>query len=108
MSKIKKDPKRGTYFFVLDGGRDPITKKRTQYKRTGFKSKNEAEVALAKIRLELSQNKAIKNVKMTFGDFLKDWMEAKSIKLKPSTKRIMKNKYSIIFSLSLVIKPLRK
>ncbi|MEK3855913.1 site-specific integrase [Cytobacillus sp. FSL H8-0458] len=87
MSKIKKDPKRGTYFFVLDGGRDPITKKRTQYKRTGFKSKNEAEVALAKIRLELSQNKAIKNVKMTFGDFLKDWMEAKSIKLKPSTKK---------------------
>lgn len=87
MSKIKKDPKRGTYFFVLDGGRDPITKKRTQYKRTGFKSKNEAEVALAKLRLELSQNKAIKNVKMTFGDFLREWMEAKSIKLKPSTKK---------------------
>jgi integrase len=48
MTKIKKDNKRGTFFFVLSAGFNEDGKRR-QIKRTGFKSKKEAEQKLYEI-----------------------------------------------------------
>jgi integrase len=86
VTNIKKDEKRGTYYFVLDGGRDPITKKRTQFKRSGFESKQEAKVALATLQLELENGSTKKKTNVTFGDYVSEWFDSKKIKLKPSTK----------------------
>jgi integrase len=86
VTSIKKDEKRGTYYFVLDGGRDPITKKRTQFKRSGFESKQEAKVALATLQLELENGSTKKKTNVTFGDYVNEWFDSKKIKLKPSTK----------------------
>ncbi|WP_026694106.1 site-specific integrase [Peribacillus kribbensis] len=85
MSNIKKDSKRGTYYFVLDGGRDPITKKRKQYKRTGFESKHEAQLALAELQIKLKENNYVVPDKVHFEEFLHKWMETKKLKLKAST-----------------------
>ncbi|WP_220482009.1 Arm DNA-binding domain-containing protein [Paenibacillus sp. 1011MAR3C5] len=36
MASIKKDDKTGTYYFVLDLPRDPVTGKRKQARRRGI------------------------------------------------------------------------
>ncbi|WP_413381197.1 tyrosine-type recombinase/integrase [Alkalihalobacillus sp. 1P02AB] len=85
MASIKKD-KNGTYFFIFNVANDPVTKKRKQYKRRGFESKEEAELALAKLRIELKQNfELLKGTNSKFDSFINDWLTAKKIKLKPST-----------------------
>jgi len=75
-----------TWTYVIDLPRDPITGKRRQKSKGGFKTEKEAWAACRNeiIRIERGQNTQDEN--MLYRDFLKIWLEeyAKS-KLKPTT-----------------------
>ncbi|MGG3927691.1 site-specific integrase [Metabacillus fastidiosus] len=85
MALIKKDPKTGKYFFVLDTGKDPLTGKRKQLRRRGFETKKEAQLALANLQVQVSESKAASLSRSVFHKYLDQWFESKKIKLKPST-----------------------
>ncbi|MDV2683753.1 tyrosine-type recombinase/integrase [Alkalihalophilus lindianensis] len=85
MSNIKKDKKTNKYYFVLDGGRDVVTGKRKQYRRKGFTSKKQAEIALSKLRVEISESKETGLGNKTFKIYSHDWLKSKKLKLKAST-----------------------
>ncbi|WP_226680733.1 site-specific integrase [Sutcliffiella horikoshii] len=87
MSNIKKDKQTGRYFFVLDAGKDQITGKRKQLRRRGFATRREAQIALANLQLQLNQSKETNFHKAKFNVILNQWFEAKTIKLKPSTRK---------------------
>ncbi len=68
--------KRGkTYTYVIDLGKDPITNKRQQKTKGGFKTKKEAEAALAKIQTEYNEGTYINQSEITFKEFVNKWME---------------------------------
>lgn len=85
MTAIKKDLSTGKYYFVLDAGKDPFSGKRNQYHRRGFETKKEAQVALAKLQVQISEEKEISLSRLHFHKYLERWFNAKMIKLKPST-----------------------
>ena len=85
MANIKKDNKLGTYYFVLSSGKDPLTNKRRQYRRSGFQTKEEAELALAKLKIEISEADSLNPSNMCFEQFLESWFEPKKLKLQLST-----------------------
>ena len=87
MASIKKDEKRGTYFFILEAGRDPITGKRKQVKRTGFTSKKEATSAMAQLQVEIENGVLDTPSDMKLMDYVINWFDAKKIGLKSSTRR---------------------
>ncbi len=81
---VKKDPGRGTWFFVVDvaglGGR------RQQFKRRGFATKKAAEAAEAAVVAEEARGTFVRPSKVTVGAFLVDeWLPARRAGLKPST-----------------------
>lgn len=82
---INKDSNTGKYYFVLDGGKDPLSGKRKQFRRRGFATKKDAHIALAKLRLLLDEDKEVNLLKIQFYKYIEQWFEAKKIKLKPST-----------------------
>lgn len=75
MASIKKDAKTGTYYFVLDLPRDPVTDERRQKKRRGFKTKKEAQAAAASLLHELTKGTHIEEKNITFEEFGKVWLE---------------------------------
>jgi len=85
MALIKKDPKTGKYFFVLDAGKDLLTGKRKQLRRRGFETKKEAQIALAILQVQVKESKEICMSQYTFRKYLEKWFDSKKIKLKPST-----------------------
>ncbi|WP_245618128.1 Arm DNA-binding domain-containing protein [Domibacillus tundrae] len=85
MALIKKDLSTGKYYFVLDAGRDSFSGKRNQYRRRGFETKKEAQIALAKLQVQISEEKEISLSRLHFQKYLEQWFNAKKIKLKPST-----------------------
>lgn len=87
MPSVKKDEKRGTYFFILEAGRDTISGKRKQVKRTGFPTKKEAISAMAQLQVEIENNVLNTPSDMRLKDYITEWYNAKRISLKLSTKR---------------------
>ncbi len=86
--------KRGaTYTYVIDLGKDPITNKRKQKSKGGFKTKKEAQAALAKIQTEYHEGSYINETEITLKDFIKKWLELyeKTGKVKISTIRVRKH-----------------
>lgn len=69
MASIKKDDKTGTYYFVLDLPRDPVTGARRQKKRRGYKTKKEAQQAAAELLHELTRGTHIEETDMSFKSF---------------------------------------
>lgn len=74
MASIKKDDKTGTYLFVIDLPRDPVTGSRKQAKRRGFKTKKEAQQAAAELLYELTKGTHIQETNMSFKDFSDVWL----------------------------------
>ncbi|MCM3572513.1 site-specific integrase [Mesobacillus subterraneus] len=70
----KKDEKNGTYYFVLEAGKN-ATGKRKRIKRTGFKKMNEAKAAMAKMLLDVKSGKMLKENNMFLGQYLDYWLE---------------------------------
>jgi integrase len=70
----RKDPKSGTWFFVVDVGSRPDGTRRQAYRR-GFRTKADAQEELDRLRADRRDGTFVQSVRQTFGDFLtKDWL----------------------------------
>lgn len=76
MPKIKKNP-RGTWEFVVDLGYDPATGKRIQARRSGFRTKKEAEEELRRLQNEADKGVIVKKREgsVTFEEFAQEWLQ---------------------------------
>lgn len=76
MPKITKN-KRGTWSFVVDLGNDPATGKRRQARRSGFRTKKEAEDELRRLQNDADKGIIVKKREgnITFEEFAQDWLE---------------------------------
>lgn len=82
--------KRGkTYTYIIDLGRDPLTNKRIQKSKGGFKTKKDCQVALAKIQTEYHEGTYVNESEILMKDFVDKWFEIykNTPNLKPSTLR---------------------
>jgi integrase len=82
--KIKYDEDNGTYYFILSAGKDE-NGKRLQIKRRGFTTIKEAQQAMRKIIKDLEDQRHVKMTNATYNDFMKEWLQSKSLKLKEVT-----------------------
>jgi integrase len=81
---VKKDPGRGTWYFVVDVA--AADGKRQQFKRRGFATKKAAERAEAEVVAEHARGTFVRPSKVTLGAFLVDeWLPAKRLGVRPST-----------------------
>lgn len=92
--------KRGeTYSYIVDIGKDPVTGKRKQKMKGGFKRKKEAESALRKIIIELEEKTYIEPSNETFSSYIRRWFSdhyQKRIKESTvSTRKYMINKHLV-------------
>lgn len=78
--------KRGNkYSFVLDIGRDPVTKKRRQKRVSGFKTKKDATEAMTTMINELNRGMYVETTNDTFSDYLDRWLKHKKTRVAHST-----------------------
>jgi integrase len=81
--------KRGsTWSFTIDIGIDPMTGKRKQKTRSGFRTKKEAQLEAAKLHQELGQGTFINEKDTMFKDFVKEWLKQYQSTVKVSTVRV--------------------
>ncbi|WP_174615245.1 tyrosine-type recombinase/integrase [Virgibacillus ihumii] len=78
--------KRGNmYSFVLDIGRDPVTKKRKQKRVSGFSSKKKAQKAMNDMMSELQRGSYVEPSKELMSDYLDRWLKHKQTRVAYST-----------------------
>ncbi len=93
--------KRGnSYTYVIDIGRNPITNKRQQKAKGGFKTKKEAEMALAEILNQVNQGVYVEESNITLKEFSEIWIDiyAKTHDVKVSSVRVRKKEIKNILS----------
>ena len=73
MSNIKKDEKTGTYYFKISLGTDPVTGKRRQTTRRGFKKKADAVKAYNELKNQYYDGVLIYNDSTKLKDFFEDY-----------------------------------
>ncbi|KMY43382.1 hypothetical protein AC622_03195 [Bacillus sp. FJAT-27916] len=74
MAKIKKNKEKNYYYFRESLGYDAYGKRCHPYK-SGFKTKGEAEIYQAKLRIAFAEGTYVKASKTTFLEFIKEWFE---------------------------------
>lgn len=75
MAGYPKKDANGTYYFVLEAGKD-VEGKRKRIKRRGFKKLSEAKTAMAELMLQLqNENPYSLSEKMSLGQYLDYWLE---------------------------------
>lgn len=81
----QRDPKTGTWYFVVDLGPGSEGKRR-QARRRGFRTKKAAQEALDKLRVNAREGAYVAPKRQTLGSFLRDdWLPAVRAKLEEST-----------------------
>jgi integrase len=81
----RKDPKTGTWFFVVDVGMKTAGTRRQAYRR-GFRTKAEAQEELDRFRGDRRDGTFVSPLRQTFGDFLtNDWLPTIQRELARST-----------------------
>lgn len=87
--------KNGLFWrFVIDNGKDPITGKRRQTSRRGFKTKREAQEVAHELEREIKESGNIfKNKEITFYEFCDIWLDIyrNQRSVKPGTIRVRKH-----------------
>ncbi|MFW7361753.1 tyrosine-type recombinase/integrase [Vagococcus fluvialis] len=74
------------YFFNVYVGRNPKTGKNVYRKRQGFKTKKQAQIALAELLKDIEENGLFNETKvMTFKDLYDMWLKQHRLNVKPST-----------------------
>lgn len=76
MAKFRQRGKTWTYYVYV--GIDPLTKKRIEISKGGFKTKKEAIAAARLVELEKENGTLIKESKQSFESFAKDWLKSYS------------------------------
>lgn len=74
MANIKKDEKTGTYYFKISLGTDPVTGKRRQTTRRGFKKKADAVKAYNELKNQYYDGTLIYNQTTKLKDFMNDYL----------------------------------
>ena len=64
----------GSWFFVIDAGHDPLTGKRRQITRSGFRTRDEADEAMTKELAALDAGTWTDDQGITLGDWLDQWL----------------------------------
>jgi integrase len=83
--------KRGnSWSFTVDIGRDPITGKRRQKTKGGFKTKKEAQVACAEFITMIEKEGFVETKKVTLSSFMKEYIETE---IKPNYRQTTVNNY---------------
>lgn len=70
-----KKMNNGTWSFTIDVGKDPRTGRRKQARRSGFKTKKEAQRVAAELQTELSHGTYVNEQNVLFKDFAKEWLK---------------------------------
>lgn len=88
--KKKKCTCGSKWAFTIDIGVDPVTGKRKQKTRSGFKTKKEAEIDATKMIHELSEGIYVEETDLTFCEFANQWLPiySESKDVKPGTIRV--------------------
>ena len=88
--KKKKCTCGSRWAFLVDIGIDPLTGKRKQKGKGGFKTKQEAQSAAAVLIYEIEQGLYVEETNQTFSDFSKEWLTIykDSKDVKPGTIRV--------------------
>ncbi|MGG2201427.1 tyrosine-type recombinase/integrase [Paenibacillus validus] len=85
--KVKRDEKRGTWYFVIEAGKDEKGKRKQIFKR-GFKTETEAKREMRKVANQVDENTYVKPTKRTLADFFPEWLQSKSLKLRKHTLEV--------------------
>jgi integrase len=81
---VAKDSKTKKWYYVLELGRD-VNGKRIQKKKRGFKTKKEAELALAEAEIELSRGSYVEPSKLTLHHYMELWFKERRLRVREST-----------------------
>src|SRR5690625_1706121 len=78
--------KRGNkYSFVIDIGRDPVTKKRRQKRVSGFTSEKKARAEMNEMIVDLNRGTYVEPTNETFEKYIDDWLNHKEMRVATST-----------------------
>ncbi|WP_305455495.1 site-specific integrase [Bacillus mycoides] len=82
---IKLNKKTGNWDFVFNVAKDPMTGKRKQIRRRGFKTKQEANEEMIKLKAEILTNEYLEPTYMTYEKFMEEYFQERKNKLQKST-----------------------
>ena len=85
MPRGRVHKRHGGYAFRVDIGADPATGRRRQVHRQGFRTKREAETALAELLAESAAGTSVSPSRIELADFLDDWLDGQRNRLKETT-----------------------
>ncbi len=77
--------KANSWAFRVDAGFQPGTGKRRQMLKQGFRTKKEAEVALAEVVRDNSRGTLVSRSTIRVEDFMRDWLVTARSRLRPTT-----------------------
>lgn len=88
--------KRGSgYAIRFDKGPDPVTGKRRQEYRSGYRTKKEAESALTELLGKVESGSLVERSRQTVSDYLGEWLEAIEATIRPATLHSYRRNISI-------------
>lgn len=103
--RLGRERGHGSWTYRVDVGRDPVTLKRREQRKGGFKTKAAAEEQLAKVLASVSTGEHRHDAKQTVATYLPEWLDRKIADgLRPSSA-LMYRRYidaDIVPSLGLV------
>ena len=83
---VKPNPKRSNLWgFVVELPRDPMTGKRKQKWHSGYRTRKEAETALAEVMARVNDSTYVEQSRMTLAAFLDEWLPSVRSTVRPST-----------------------
>jgi|LGOV01.1.fsa_nt_gb integrase len=84
-----------TWTYVVDLGRDPITNKRMQKTKGGFRIKRDAEAAMNDVLTSINRGEFIMESSISLKDFIEEWLQLYQATGKVKTSTIAIRKYEI-------------
>ncbi|MGH1547966.1 tyrosine-type recombinase/integrase [Leifsonia poae] len=73
--KMATDPTHGGWGFYLSAGRDPKTNKRRQIRRTGYRTKREAQAAYRSEGKKADDGVYVPPTRQTYGEYIDQWFQ---------------------------------
>jgi len=80
-----------TWAYVVDTGRDPATGRRRQQTKGGFRTRKQAEEALARTIRSLDDGTFVAPDPQTVAEWIDRWLVTMAPKIRPSTLRDYRN-----------------
>jgi integrase len=76
-----------TWRYRIDLGPDPLTGKRRQLTKGGYRTKREAQEACTEALDNARRGQLVRTTRKTVGEFLEDWITSRKLDMKPSAWR---------------------